>query len=109
MNNGADVNAVEEDYQRTPLHYACKKGHNEVALALVINGANVNAVDIEQSTPLHYACEKGNIKLAMTLMAKGANVNARNIDQRTPLDNLDNQNRDKLESIMIKEKVGDVM
>ena len=56
IQNGADVNAVDEDKQ-TALHIAACKGHVDVAKVLIQNGADVNAVidEDEVRTLLHRA------------------------------------------------------
>ena len=73
VDRGADVDARDVN-QRTPLHYACDKGHMEVAMALVDRGADVDARDVNQRTPLHLACRNGHMEVAMSLVKKGANV-----------------------------------
>ena len=49
---GADVDAGDV-HQITPLHWACRKDHMELAMALVDTGADVGARDVHQITPLH--------------------------------------------------------
>ena len=83
VDRGADVDARDVD-QMTPLHYACRNGHMELAMALVDRGADVDAGDEDQRTPLHHACWKGNMELAMALVKKGANVFVVNIDGDKP-------------------------
>ena len=55
IQNGADVNAVDED-KWTALHFAAENGHVDVAKVLIQNGADVNAVvDVEDKwTALHF-------------------------------------------------------
>ena len=36
---------VYNQNQCTPLHYACEKGHSDVAVKLIENGAAIDAVD----------------------------------------------------------------
>ena len=36
---------VSNQYRKTPLHYACEKGHSDVAVKLIVNGAAIDAVD----------------------------------------------------------------
>jgi ankyrin repeat protein len=58
---GADMNAKDNLYGETPLHYAiaaCQfapQGHLEVAQLLIQRGADVNAKDDNGLTPLDYA------------------------------------------------------
>ena len=44
LQNGADVNAVDER-KWTALHFAAQSGHVDVAKVLIQNGADVNAVN----------------------------------------------------------------
>ena len=84
LDKGVDVN-ISNSEGDTPLHYACIKGHKEVAMALVDRGADVHARDVVQLTPLHFACINGNMELAMALVDRGADVHARDGAQRTSL------------------------
>jgi uncharacterized protein len=71
-------------YRSTPLHAAVDKGHLEVALFLLQQGADVNARDTEGSTPLHLAVWHGDIKAMRLLIDYGADPNAKNKDRVTP-------------------------
>ena len=84
LEKGADVNASNSEGD-TPLHYACRSGHKEMAMALINKGADVNSRDKYQRTPLHRACIEAHMELAMALVDRGADVEARDVDQRTPL------------------------
>ena len=79
------LDACGDEFQSTPLHHACIKGHMELAMALVDRGADVDARDVAQRTPLHHACRNGHMELAMALVDRGADVHARTVDQSTPL------------------------
>eukprot|EP00742_Colponemidia_sp_Colp-10_P009109 GILJ01009908.1.p1 GENE.GILJ01009908.1~~GILJ01009908.1.p1 ORF type:complete len:1719 (+),score=242.82 GILJ01009908.1:19-5175(+) len=57
-----------------PLHTAVAKGHEELVLMLLNNGANVDAVTKNNSSPLHLACKKINISLVRLLLDR-CNVN----------------------------------
>ena len=59
------LDACKDGAQRTPLHYACRNGNVEVAMALVDRGADVDAEDDNQRTPLHYACIEGHMEVAL--------------------------------------------
>ncbi len=51
---GADVNAKDKD-GGTPLHWAAKNGHKDVAELLIAKGADMNARNKDGGTPLHWA------------------------------------------------------
>ena len=85
------LNVMKENLDRytyegdTALMIACQNGHDKCALALIENGADVNAIYVEEDpweeeatvyfTALMYACMKGHDKCALTLIDAGADVN----------------------------------
>ena len=73
--NGADVNAVQED-KRTALHFASKNGYVDVVQVLLQNGADVNAVAVNKWTALHYAVQEAHADVTKVLIQNGADVNA---------------------------------
>ena len=62
----------------TPLHYACAKGHLEVAQYLLANGAAVDSLSPGDTTPLMMAVQSGNEPLIKLLLDKGADLQIRN-------------------------------
>ena len=62
-------------YDTTPLHWAAKNGHRDVAELLVTNGANVNARNKYGDTPLHFAATAGSTEVVNVLLDQGAEVN----------------------------------
>lgn len=85
ISRGADVNEKDEG-GRTALHYACEKGHAEVARLLINQGARINVTTaMMASTPLHYAVMRGDKQTVELLLSKGADINAKNRDGSTPL------------------------
>lgn len=81
-----DVNEYGRD-GFTPLQLACFFGHEAIALWLMEQGADVNAVakNDMRIAPIHAAAANGNLNILKALLAKGANVNARQQGGFTPL------------------------
>lgn len=69
----------------TPLHMAARRGHEEVAQALLDCGANIEARDSVGETPLRRAVNCDKIQVASLLLANGANVNCERSKGLTPL------------------------
>jgi ankyrin repeat protein len=93
ISNGADVNAKENRFDKTPLHYAVGKSAPNVGVVelLLASGADVNAKDkYDDKTPLHYAVgvlrpDAKNVEIVKLLISNGADVNAKNNKGNTPL------------------------
>ena len=83
---GADVNVKDDNWGATPLHFAARNGHKEVAELLAAKGAVMNAKDDDGRTPLHMVADIGDNGIAELLIAKGADVNAKDNKDYTPLD-----------------------
>ena len=84
LNEGADVNAKDEDGW-TPLHWAAYYGHLNVVKLLVDRGADVNAKSKAGETPLHWAAANGHLDVVEFLVDRGADVNAKSKAGWTPL------------------------
>ena len=85
IENGTDVDSLDDGFLKTALHRAVIKGHKSVAELLLARGAGVNARDWGSRTPLHYATEEGHKEITELLIAKDADVNAKRADGDTPL------------------------
>jgi ankyrin repeat protein len=87
LDEGANVDAIDSDYGRTPLSWAAERGHEAVVRLLLDNGAAVDAVDNEYGqTPLSWAIEQGHEAVVRLLLDKGAAVDAVSKKySRTPL------------------------
>ena len=70
----------------TPLHYAVKEGHLQIAQLLIRSGADLNAVDADRNTPLHLACLKNTFSLVSWLLSRGPDINIRNYQGNTAED-----------------------
>jgi truncated hemoglobin YjbI len=73
IQGGAQVDACEGVKRCTPLHMAARRGHVEVAGALLSCGANLEARDSSGETPLRRAVNCGQTGVAALLLARGAN------------------------------------
>ncbi|KAG0041691.1 hypothetical protein BGZ90_009691, partial [Linnemannia elongata] len=85
---GAQTKVVDQQQQRTPLHYAiqhCKEPAPVIEL-LLKKGAEVNAIDSRKSTPLHMVLEKmDNEEIVQMLLLYGADPSLRNGNKRNAL------------------------
>ena len=69
----------------TPLMLAVNGGWAEVAALLLINGAEVNAVNAQGKTALDYAVQRHNPEILGTLLEAGADPNITGEDEQTVL------------------------
>jgi RNA polymerase sigma factor (sigma-70 family) len=73
LDYGADVNAIEDEYDSTPLGWAAHWGKRESAEILIRRGADVNAPrDRPWARPLAWAERRGFPEIAALLRANGA-------------------------------------
>jgi hypothetical protein len=66
----------------TPLHWAARNGHIEIARLLLQNGADVNANDNFGYTPLHLAAIFGRIDILRLLFENGVDLEAQKMMAR---------------------------
>ena len=74
--------------RHTPLHWAARYGHADIAATLIAAGADLEAKSHfggGLQTPLHWAAEYGHADIAAALIAAGAEVNPKANDGHTPL------------------------
>jgi ankyrin repeat protein len=69
----------------TPLHYAARHNHVQVAKHLLAAGAELDAREANDITPLLMAISNNNVAAAHFLLAAGADVNAQDWYGRSPL------------------------
>jgi truncated hemoglobin YjbI len=74
---GADVNASGGVTRTTPLHMAARRGHQEIALALLDLGASVEARDRKGDTPLDRAIHCRKETVIQLLLQRGAAATAK--------------------------------
>ena len=89
-----DVNtSTNDELRRTALHIVCDRAKDEdskvettnVALMLLQNGADVNALDATGSTPLSIAVLSNNVELVDLLIKYHSNVNHKVTDMRNSI------------------------
>jgi len=68
---GADVNATDDRYGRTPLSFAAANDYKELIELLIAEGADVNAKDVTGQTPLDGAVDNGFNQTAAVLRKHG--------------------------------------
>ncbi len=69
----------------TPLHYAARHNHADVAKLLLQAGAAIDAREANDITPLLMAISNNGVATALLLLGSGADVNAADWYGRTPL------------------------
>jgi ankyrin repeat protein len=72
LDHGADIHAIDEDYQSTPLGYAAHWGNREMAVFLLKRGADANQSGAPWATPLAWARRKGHADIEADLRRAGA-------------------------------------
>jgi ankyrin repeat protein len=72
LEHGADINAVDDEYQSTPLGMAARWGQAKMVRFLLERGADPNRSGARWSTPLAWARKKGHARIAEALIAAGA-------------------------------------
>ena len=72
---GAELDARDEEYQSTPLGWACRWGRMEAVELLLEKGAKTNLPDDPSwATPLAWATRKGHDEIAELLKEHGATI-----------------------------------
>ncbi len=69
----ANLNAIDEEYQSTPLGMAARWGHNEMVAFLLEQGADPNKAGASWATPLVWEKKKGFANIEQNLVKSGAN------------------------------------
>ncbi len=76
---GANKNAktIAENYCMNALHYAAIDGYNDVAVALIRAGVNIEEKTLSGLTPLHFAVGAGNADTVNILLQNGADIDVK--------------------------------
>ncbi|KAH7173109.1 hypothetical protein DER46DRAFT_596919 [Fusarium sp. MPI-SDFR-AT-0072] len=86
LEEGADIEAKDSQFGRTPLSWATGNGHEAIVKLLLEKDANVESKDKYGWAPLSLAAENGHEAIVKLLLEKGANVEAKDSERgRTPL------------------------
>jgi len=72
LDHGADINAIDEEYQSTPLCYAAHWGNREMVALLLDRRADPNKSGAPWATPLAWARKKGHAEIESDLRRAGA-------------------------------------
>jgi flagellar biosynthesis GTPase FlhF len=103
IENGANVNAKDDEYGWTPLHCACGyNGRESIVSLLLKNGPDVNAKSNYGWTPLHYASIYGYESTVSLLLENGADVNAKDNGGETPLHKACYNGHENIVSLLLK-------
>lgn len=81
---GCDINAVDDD-AKTSLHWACERGHVDVAVLLIRNGANLFSQSFDGRTALHFAAQNSHAAMVKQLLDFGLSPDSTAFDGRTAL------------------------
>ena len=91
------INAVDNNGEDTPLHWAIMKNLDSTAELLLSQGANPNQKNSSAQTPLHYAAMYGNANAVNMLVEKyNVDKNLKDKDGKTASDLAKENNFDKI-------------
>ena len=84
LEKGANIELLFEE--QTPLMYAVKMQHLEIADILIRHGADVNTLNVEQESALFFCAKYGDLEILKFLIANGANPKIKDSKGRTAVD-----------------------
>ncbi|XP_063363312.1 integrin-linked protein kinase isoform X1 [Cydia amplana] len=74
-----------DDHDFSPLHWACKEGHQKIVEMLMKRGARINVTNMGDDTPLHLASAHGHRAIVQLLLQNRVDVNFTNAHGNSPL------------------------
>lgn len=83
-----DADASSEDVDKagnTPVYYAIRQGHTEVAQYLIKRGVDPEGQALDKSTVFHQACFMGNVDILRSLVECGVAINNKDDFNRSAL------------------------
>ena len=80
----------------TLLHWACDRGHLNIAQHLLKNKVNVDQTDEEGQTALHYACACGHADIVKVLLENKADLRIKDSQGETALQMCEGEDVKKL-------------
>ena len=101
VQHGANVKIISQDKQ-TPLHFAAKSGHQDLARELLAQGMDPDAPDDNGWTPLHFASLNGHAGIAQLLLDHNANVTAEDKFKAHPLFRSAGQHHTRVTSLLLE-------
>lgn len=75
----------EDNFSRTPFHYACLFGHFDVVMFLWSKGSVITAMDRNMESPVHFAAFSGSLKIIQFLIEYYTSLDISDTFGRTPL------------------------
>lgn len=86
MKSGIPANLTDDSpLKDSGLHWAASFGSYDVAVALLLNGADVNLKNSSGQTPLHVACKSYKKRVIELFLSEGAQSYAKDNGEKTPL------------------------
>ena len=100
---------IQDDCQCTPLHYACRYGHHDVAKFLISKGCDPHATDVHQQSSLHHACHSLSMELVDFLItSKRCDPRQADVNGNTTLHVACQNNSPELVRYLLSETTSDI-
>lgn len=97
-----DLDAVDSNIGRTPLHYASDEGHTSIVKNLLNAGVDINRRDQYGRTPIQLAAMYGHVATARAILAHQANVNVTDQWGKSPLDSAERGGHYKIAVLLLQ-------